>query len=480
MSETRAGSLPAEGGEIRLVVAVALATMLAPLNSTMIAVALPPIAAQFRAGTSIAWLVTGYLIAMASLQPVAGKLGDRLGRRPLMLSGLAVFAVASLGAALAPGFAWLLGFRILQGVAGALAFPNGAALLREAIPDARRGRRFGLVGAGAGLAAALGPPVAGVLVWASGWQSIFYVNVVLIVPALWLGWTTFPRSHLRDERRPFDLAGAALLSVALIAAAARLTHRGPSGSLATAMWAVAGLAAAAFVVVEWRHADPAVQLRLFTHRAFAAANASVATSNFAMYVTLLTVPLLLASRTGGSIGAGAVLAAMSGAMFVASPVGGALTDRWGRRRPALLGLGLLVAGTSMLAASGAGASLPVLVGALMLVGLGIGTGTAALQTTAVEAAPARDAGMASGVYTTSRYLGSIVGSALLAHLLGGADPPAGGAVALGTAGTGTVFVMIAGAAVLALLAALGLRDRPGAPAEPTAESGEQAASEQPA
>ncbi len=441
-------------------VAVALATMLAPLNSTMIAVALPPIAAQFQAGASSQWLVTGYLIAMASLQPVAGKLGDRLGRRPLMLGGLAYFALASLGAALAPSFGWLLAFRIQQGVAGALAFPNGAALLREAIPGERRGGRFGLVGAGVGLAAAVGPPLAGVLVWLNGWPSIFYVNVLLIVPALWLGWTTFPRGRARSEPRPFDLAGAALLSVTLITVAAELTHRGPLGGWAAAGWAVAVLSSVAFVVVEWRHPDPAVQLRLFARRAFAAANASVATSNFAMYVTLLSVPLLLADRPGGSIGAGAVLAAMSGAMFVASPVGGALADRWGRRRPALLGLSLLVAGTSLLAAAGGSVSVPVLVGALMLIGLGIGTGTAALQTTAVEAAPARDAGMASGVYTTSRYLGSIVGSALLAYLLGGASPRAVGTVALGPAFIGTVFVMVAVAAALSLLAALGLRDRP--------------------
>lgn len=460
-------SPPNESGELRLTVAVALATMLAPLNSTMIAVALPPIAAQFDAGASVPWLVTGYLIAMASLQPVAGKLGDRLGRRPLILGGLAVFAVASLGAALAPTFGWLLSFRVLQGVAGALAFPNGAALLRDAIPGARRGRRFGLVGAGASLAAAIGPPVAGVLVWLSGWQSIFYVNVLLIVPALWLGWTTFPPAQRRAEQRPFDLAGSALLSVALIAVAVQLTHRGPSGVGSLAIWALALLATVVFALVEWRHPDPAVQLRLFGRRAFAAANVGIASGNFAMYVTLLSVPLLLAGRSGGSIGAGAVLAAMSGAMFVASPIGGALADRWGRRRPALLGMALMATGTVALVVFGSGLSIPVLVGALMLIGLGVGTGTPALQTTAVEAAPARDAGMASGVYTTSRYLGSIVGSALLAQLLGGAQLRGPGAVALGPAAAGTVFAMVAGAAVLALLAAFGLQDRPAAPTDPT-------------
>ncbi|MEJ2287647.1 MAG: MFS transporter, partial [Deinococcales bacterium] len=222
-------------------------------------------------------------------------------------------------------------------------------------------------------------------------------------------------------------------------------------------------AAVLFAVVEWRHPDPAVQLRLFGRRAFAAANASVAASNFAMYVTLLSVPLLLAARAGSSAGAGAVLAAMSGAMVLASPVGGSLADRWGRRRPALLGLGLLLAGTLLLATAGSGISIARLVGALMLIGLGIGTGTAALQTTAVESVAARDAGMASGVYTTSRYLGSIVGSALLARLAAGSETLAAPAI------IGTVFVMVAGAAALALLAAFGLRDRPASrPDEPIA------------
>ncbi|MEJ2290803.1 MAG: MFS transporter [Deinococcales bacterium] len=450
--------------EVRLVVAVALATMLAPLNSTMIAVALPPIAARFGAGASVPWLVTGYLIAMASLQPVAGKLGDRFGRRPLMLGGLALFALASLGAALAPGFGWLLAMRVLQGVAGAIAFPNGAAMLREAVPDARRGARFGLVGAGAGLAAAVGPPLAGVLVWSGGWQTIFYVNVLLIAPAAWLGWRAFPRGRTRpagSPPAPFDLAGAVLLCIALIAAAAMLTHHGPLGAWARLGWPVAAGAAVLFAVVEWRHPDPAVQLRLFGRRAFAAANASVAASNFAMYVTLLSVPLLLAARAGSSAGAGAVLAAMSGAMFLASPVGGSLADRWGRRRPALLGLGLLLAGTLLLATAGSGISIARLVGALMLIGLGIGTGTAALQTTAVESVAARDAGMASGVYTTSRYLGSIVGSALLARLAAGSGTAAAPAT-VGTAFMGPVFIMVAGAAVLALVAAFGLRERPAA------------------
>src|SRR5207244_3815014 len=125
----------------------ALSTMLAPLNSTMIAVALPSIMAEFGASVAAAgWLVTGYLIGMAALQPVAGKLGDRFGRRRFILVGLAYFGLASLGATLATSLEMLIFFRIQQAIAGAVALPNGTALVREVLPPERRASGFGMVG----------------------------------------------------------------------------------------------------------------------------------------------------------------------------------------------------------------------------------------------------------------------------------------------------------------------------------------------
>ena len=121
---------------------IVLGAMLVPLNSTMIAVALPHLIVDFDTDLSSAgWLVTGYLIAMASLQPVAGKLGDRLGRRTLLLAGLGWFGLSSLGAGLAPNLPILIAFRIQQAVAGALVFPNGIALLRATASRGRAERR---------------------------------------------------------------------------------------------------------------------------------------------------------------------------------------------------------------------------------------------------------------------------------------------------------------------------------------------------
>ena len=114
--------------------------MLMPLNSTMVAVALPDVADDLDVSfASTAWLVSGYLIAQASLQPLGGKLGDRLGRRPVILAGLTAFGLVSLGAALAPNLGVLIGFRVLQAVTGGLVFPNAVALVREVVPGSRRG-----------------------------------------------------------------------------------------------------------------------------------------------------------------------------------------------------------------------------------------------------------------------------------------------------------------------------------------------------
>src|SRR3954468_6004839 len=131
---------------------------------------------------------------MASLPPVRGRVRDRLGRRRLILSGLAGFGLASVAATLAPSLPILILFRVLQAVSGAVVLPNGDALLREVVPDERRASRFGLIGSAIGLAAAIGPLLGGVLVTSAGWRAMFAVNLLLVVPALLLGWRTIPRS----------------------------------------------------------------------------------------------------------------------------------------------------------------------------------------------------------------------------------------------------------------------------------------------
>ena len=444
-----------------IIATVALATMLAPLNSTMIAVALPRVIEEFGSDVSGAgWLVTVYLITMASLQPVAGKLGDRFGRRPLILGGVTCFGLASIAAAWAPSLPALLTFRVLQAVAGAIALPNGAALLREVIPPERRAGRYGLVGAAIAFAAAAGPPLGGFLVKHGGWQALFEVNLVLVVPAVAIGWRSVPVTPVLDTQHKFDVSGSLLLLALLVGGAAVLTNGARFGGTLGALVGL-GTLAAIFLRRELRHPDPVLQPRLFRSRTFASANAAISLSNLAMYTTLLAIPILLSRRPGwGSDEVGLVLAAMSTGMVVLSPMGGRLAAYLGRRWPTVIGLFLLSLGLLPLAWSGGAVSTYALLGGLGLAGAGLGLSGAGLQTSAVEAVAVKDSGVASGVFSTSRYLGSIVGSSVLGGMLGTA--------ADGVAGFKPVFVMAAAAAFLSAFASVGLHDHPRKVEMPTA------------
>ncbi len=455
-------------GRVKLTLAaIASYTVLAPLNSTMIAVALPDVIDDLDVGVpTAAWLVTSYLVAMASLQPLAGSLGDRYGRRRLMLGGLAAFGAASIGAALSPGFSALLGFRVLQAVAIALVLPNGIAIVRDVVPSERRASSFGIIGAASGLAAAGGPPIGGLLVAGAGWQAIFLVNVPVVAFALIMGFKFIPDVPPPNiKRAPFDWIGALLLPALLVGAAAVFMGLASGASLSLVLPAavvviVVGLA---FLRREMRHRSPIFQPRLFTIRSYAAATTGIAFSNMAMYSLLLAVPLLLTSRgTYGEVEIGFVLLALSIAMLFMTPLGGRLADRLGRRAPTFAGLVMLSLGAFLIATSGEDIDLTVLVIGLAIVGVGVGLSWPGLQTTAVESVGADQTGVASGLYSTSRYFGSIVGSAVLAGLI---SSDAGDA-----SGIGGVFVLAFVAAILAVIASLFLVARPSPPGESDAQT----------
>lgn len=405
-----------------MIVTAALGTMLLPLNSTMVAVALPSIVEDLDVSiASSAWLISSYLIAQASLQPLAGKLGDRFGRQPLIVFGLASFGLVSLGAALAPSLSVLMVFRVLQAVTGALVFPNALGLVRELLPEARRGRAFGMLGSAIGLAAAAGPPLGGALVGLGGWRAIFFVNLPWIAVALWLTVRTVPRHSASAARGRFDTVGAVALS-ALLAGTAWLMNPGSVPAWAAALTAavLAGLTVA-FVRYELGREDPVFQPRFLRVRAFAAATASVGLSNLALYGTLLAVPVLLSRRSGWSDAEiGLAVAAMSLPMAVMSPIGGRLADRAGRRAAAVAGLGLLSAALVPLAVAGVSVSAPVLITSLAVAGAGLGLSNAAVQAAGIEALDPRDAGVAAGIFSTGRYLGGIAAVSLVAALASGA------------------------------------------------------------
>jgi EmrB/QacA subfamily drug resistance transporter len=436
--------------ERAIILTVGVSGLLIPLNSTMIAVALPSITRALGASvTQAGWLVTAYLITMASVQPIAGKLGDRYGRRPFLLGGVAVFALASVGAAVASNIGMLIAFRTGQAVSGAVIFPNGAALIRDVVPVARRGRMFGMLGASIALGAAIGPPLGGVLVGLGGWPAIFWVNVPLALVIFLIGWRTIPHRQSRPSGVRFDAGGAVLLALALAGGAWLLTRLGRIElAPAAAVGVIVALGFVLFVAWELRHADPVVQPRFFRRGAFVASTGAIALSNLAMYSVLLAVPLLLARRSGWSASRiGAILTTLSAGMVLLAPVGGRLADRLGRRLPALTGMALLAGGLIGLAGAGPGVSAPTLVACLAAAGAGLGLGASSLQTVAVEAIEPEHAGMAAAASSTARYVGSIVGTSVLAGLV------------TSRGGFQTTFTMTAIAAVASALLTVALPAR---------------------
>jgi MFS transporter, DHA2 family, methylenomycin A resistance protein len=352
------------------VLGLAGAAALVPLSSTMIAVALPDLAADLDVGvgTAAVWLVGGYLVMAAVVQPVGGRLGDRVAHRRAFRGGLVGFIAASVAASVAPWFLALVAARVLQALAGAVMVPNAVALLRSLSPAERRGRTYGWFGTAMALGAAVGPVVGGGLVDGFGWRATFVVNLPCGLAAL---------AAVRAERP--------------VAAppAAPATH---------------GQAR--------RHA--ALLLR---RPAFVSAAATVFLHNLVMYSLLLLVPLFAERRLGLDAGsAGLLLAAMTAPMLVAGPVGGAVSDRLGRRAPVLAGGTLALAGLAGLLVALPDPPAAGLAALLAPVGLGIGLAAASVQASAVEAAPLDATGLAGGLHTMSRYAGGVTAAGLVASL----------------------------------------------------------------
>ena len=426
------------------VLAIALGNLLVPLNSTMIVVALPLIGRDLGADhVTLAWLVTSYLIAMASLQPIAGRLGDRFGRRRFMLGALMYFIVASVGAALAPNLLVLVAFRLQQALAAAAVVPNSLALLRGNAVAGKAGAYFGISGATTSIGAAVGPLLGGLLS-AIDWRLIFLVNLPLAGLALFMAWRSLPAGDPPRRTANPDVGGAVALGVLLSLAAWTLTEAGTSpGVLTAGLLVVVAVGAVAFVRYESRHADPALPPFLFTIRGFVNANLTIAFSNLALYGTFLAVPVILAgSGPDATIRGGIAISAQSVAMIVLSPVSGALVDRVGARWPTALGGLLIATGLGILGVSGRASDFGVLLVCMPITGAGVALTFPATRIAALDAVPARFAALASGVTSSSRYFGGMIGALVAGLALVETSEPAAARLFLILAASGIAAAVV--------------------------------------
>jgi MFS family permease len=348
--------------------------------------------------------VTAYLAVSIIAQSPAGKLADLLGYSRVLTLGRGAFGLGALLAAFSPNLAVLASGRVLMALGGALAIPTVFAELRNSVPHARRGRIFGIFGAIMGAAAATGPLIGGFLTSRFGWHSVFVVNV----PVVLLSFILVPptREVVKRAAARFDFAGSLLLGIAVLLLVGSVERTDPFLALGAA------IALAVFIVRELRAADPVLDVRLFTHPAFAAGSAIVALQNLAMYSMVYLVPFLL-TGTGPSA-TGRMLLLFTAAMVLLSPIGGRLSDAIGSRIVALTGALIGTAGAILFVTRGE----TMLVAALVLMGAGIGISTSPSQAAAMSAIAGSQAGVASGALSTMRYVGGVIGGGLVALIAG--------------------------------------------------------------
>ncbi len=379
----------------RALLGLATASALVPLNSTMIAVALPDVADDFGIGSGSAGiLVTIYLVVMLVGQPTLGRVIDVVGARRALHWALIGFIGASVAASFAGSFPMLVFGRATQAVFGAALMPSSQALLRSLTEPAQRGRSFGLLGSFIGAGAAAGPVFGGLVTQFGGWRGIFLINVPITAAALWAVANLKPIPPKRGN----------------VPGAPGLTH-------------------------------------VLTQRAFGAAFVTQATTTLSQYSLLLAVPIVLDGHGWSSTQVGIALTALTAGMVLMGPVGGRVSDHRGRRLPAIIGVATAAFATTLATLVVEDSSAGV-VAAITIFGFGLGFAVPSVQTAALESVPEEFAGSAAGILSMSRYTGSIPASVLFAVL-----------VSEGGGGSRTLLTVASLAMVVAVVAATMLPSR---------------------
>ena len=394
------------------------------LDTTIVNVALHTMGDELGAGLStVQWVVTGYLLALAVMIPVTGWAVDRFGGKWLFTAATGLFAAASALCAAAGGVGALIGFRVLQGAAGALLMPVAQTILVRAAGPGRMGRVMSVVGIPALLAPIFGPVLGGLIVDHLSWRWIFLVNLPIGVVSLGISLKYLPSDRPHGVRRPFDLRGWALLSPGLALLVYGLSRAGVTGSFANLeAWPVMAGGVLLVALFGW-HASTQGQralipLAYFRDRAFAAASAVTPVISISVFGVLLLLPLYYQQvRHSDALHAGLLLAPQGLGTALAMPIAGRLADRLGARPVVAAGMTLTMLGTLALTQIGADTPYWLLAVALVVRGLGFGGSLMPAMAAGYRTLPVEAAGHASSVLQILSRVGGTIGGALMAVLL---------------------------------------------------------------
>ncbi|HEX3005615.1 MAG TPA: MFS transporter [Angustibacter sp.] len=403
------GPLESEGLRTRdprgrwVLLATVLGSGMAMLDATVVTIALPAIGRDLGSGLSgLQWTLNGYTLTLAAFILVGGSVGDLWGRRRVFVLGTAAFAVTSALCAVAPSVGVLVGARVLQGVAGALLTPGSLAIISSSFHRDDRAAAIGAWSGLSGVTTAVGPFVGGWLIEHASWRWIFLINLPLAVVVVLVAVRHVPESSDADAVRQLDLPGALSGVVWLAALTFALIRWGAEGLDAAVLGALVltAVGLAGFVVAERRGRQPMMPLGIFSSRRFSATNAVTFVVYGALSAVLFVLALQLQIVCGFTpLAAGAAFLPVTFLMLLGSARVGRWSERWGPR-PFMTAGPLVCAGAMLLLAhlvTGGASYWRDVLAPVVVFGLGLTLTVAPLTTTVLAAAPARHAGLASGV-----------------------------------------------------------------------------------
>ena len=446
---------------------VSIGAFMGQVDASIAQLLLPSLERAFGSSlSSVSWVAVAYLLAMAALMPIFGRLADMLGHKLLYTAGFVVFVVGSALCGFAPNLAALVAARVLQAIGGALLSANSVAIVVAAAGPKERGRGVGIQAAAQAVGLCAGPVIGGILLSTLGWQWVFWINVPFGIAGAIAGWFILPQTaHLSADKR-FDLRGALMLGPMLTAFMIVLNEGHAWGATSPAFIAAAVVGVVLlvlFVRTETRTQSPLLDPRLFRTPAFALANAGSLMSYALLFGIMLLMPFVFErAYLDDPLAAGLRLAIIPIAISLLAPVSGMLYDRLGPRVPTLAGMAVCIGGLALLyvALEEARDGLPMVMAALAVFGVGQGLFTAANNTAIMAAAPEDLSGEAGGLLNVTRAFGISLGiasaSTVLAWRLSAMGDPSGSTVhvvpAIMLAASREVVLFLALFAVAAALA----------------------------